>query len=562
VRVKNNPVSKAFTAGLLMMSLLGGQTVHAQKELTENEQWAAIKTFGFKDIDQMMRAECGKSLEKYANCVNALAALYTSDDQFITTAAEMRDYQIKAKKVIFTAGDLQLIERDGDGKVPAKFKNLNSKQLNHALTEDHKKYLQETAQSSVGRLPSMMNFIRQQALKAGEPEAKQAAYYISAFYQNSDAYFNLSLTEQNNERIKGEAQDVTMYGIYLDSKIQNAAIVVGLVEDSPAKKAGLRQGDRIISVNGISTADKSPDDVLSMFGKKSSTLEVRRKGKKLSIKITKAEVKQENVTAHIVQEQGRNYLAIKFDSFMDKNACNKISDVIESNQRRSNLSGIILDLRNNGGGLLDQSVCIASLFLPGDQVVTSVKYLNGNPTDFLTTWDDATMSDYQLNRTNLPLVLLTNAGSASASEVLSGALRDYKRAWIIGDRTFGKGTVMNMVQMPSTPEIMLTQTIAVFHQPDGTTNQLVGILPDFKVNSRPGVPDSDEDSFRNEDLEGKLASAENKTVQSKRIREVVKVNQCLDYKAITAKYNEMYGSATQPDYRMMFATEVLRCSGN
>lgn len=557
---KKGFLSRVLTVGILGMSFLGGQTIHAkQTSQKDKDPWAVIKNFGFKEMDSMMIMDCYKNPEKYVDCVVAAGSLI---DASITTQAEINDYQIKIKKILFTSGSLILAEvEDDSGTIPDRHKNLKDKELLRAQINDHRSAIEATVSEAPYILPDLVFFIRDQAKEAGKTEAQITAEFVSAVYQNDDAYFNLVPASFYTDSMSDASQDSTILGISFVPRIK-IPVIHSVVKNSAAAAAGLRQGDRVLSFNGISAEGMSGEQVTEVLRKnKTVTLEVRRKEQKISLSITRANVHVPNVTSNLIGDQGKTYLSIKFLSFMEQNGCKSISDAIQSAQRKAKIDGIILDLRENGGGLLPQAVCIASLFLPENKVVTVVKPLNGSQSEALLTYDNRTMKSLELARTDLPLVVLVNGHSASASEVLTGALRDYKRIWLVGDRTYGKGSVMSVGPFAPNPDLYLVQTTAIFYQPDGTTNQMVGITPDFQVRSGPFATEQDDAVLRNEDrLVGKLPPAANKIVQTKRIREIVKVNQCLNHKALLAKYNSKFGTQDEPDYQLMFATEVLRCN--
>jgi carboxyl-terminal processing protease len=177
---------------------------------------------------------------------------------------------------------------------------------------------------------------------------------------------------------------------------------------------------------------------------------------------------------------GKDILYVRVTSF-DKKV---VEDVMKAiNKKKAMIKGIVLDLRNNPGGLLDQAVGLVDLFVDEGQIV-SQKGRNKS--------DDQVYSAKKSNTvTNVPLVVLVNGGSASASEIVSGALQDHKRGVILGENTFGKGSVQ--VVLPITQKEAIKLTIARYYLPSGRTIQAVGVKPDIEV--QPGEVKKQEDGF-------------------------------------------------------------------
>jgi carboxyl-terminal processing protease len=152
-------------------------------------------------------------------------------------------------------------------------------------------------------------------------------------------------------------------------------------------------------------------------------------------------------------------------------ADHQLHDAIREERKRGPIKGLILDLRNNPGGLLDQAVHVADTFLSEGTIVSIKGRIESNNRDFKAT--------AQATDVKAPLVVLVNAGSASASEIVAGALRDHKRGLLLGERTFGKGSVQNVIPLADGSGLKLT--IALYHTPDGTSIQAEGVEPDIKL---------------------------------------------------------------------------------
>jgi len=250
----------------------------------------------------------------------------------------------------------------------------------------------------------------------------------------------------------------------------NALTVIAPIEGTPADKAGVKAGDIILKINDKSTLSMTIDDAVSLMRGTPKTpidITIVRKGTADPIKfhIIRDIITVESVYTRTISG---NILYIRVTSF-DKKVAADVKKAIKKHASKS--KGIILDLRNNPGGLLDQAVELTDLFV-NEGVIVSQKGRNKADDVTYSATKSATICD-------LPLVVLVNEGSASASEIVSGALQDLKRAVIVGEKTFGKGSVQ--VVMPITETEGIKLTVARYYLPSGRTIQAVGVAPDIEV---------------------------------------------------------------------------------
>lgn len=273
-------------------------------------------------------------------------------------------------------------------------------------------------------------------------------------------------------------------------------LVVSPIDETPAARAGIRSGDIITKINGITTDDQSLDaSVKLMRGEPNTQIEltVARKGinKPLTFKLTRAIIKVQSVKMKKLTG-GIGY--IRISQFQERTGADLVAKVNELAKDQS-LKGLVLDLRNDPGGVLQAAIAVAGAFLPDESDIVSTK---GRTKDSNYTYR-VTPEDYFLSEDNpdvlkhltpqakkVPLVVLINSASASASEIVAGALQDYHRATLLGNRSFGKGSVQTILPMRTGEKIVgVKLTTARYYTPSGRSIQAKGIEPDFYIDDTP-----------------------------------------------------------------------------
>ena len=253
--------------------------------------------------------------------------------------------------------------------------------------------------------------------------------------------------------------------------------MVSPIEDTPADKAGLKAGDVILSVDGQLTHDMSTQEAVSKIrGPKGTSVELLILHKEAkaptTVKIVRDAIPLISVKSRFLDEDG--YLWVRLTRFNDRTT-QELLDALRDQAKKSSIKGIVLDLRNNPGGLFKQSVTVADVFLKRGTIVS----MRGRGGVVLETHEAKNIpSDI-----TCPLVVLVNQGSASASEIVAGALQDHNRAVIIGERTFGKGSVQKIEPLGDGTAIKMT--IARYYTPNGRSIQAEGIKPDLEVAFEP-----------------------------------------------------------------------------
>ena len=265
--------------------------------------------------------------------------------------------------------------------------------------------------------------------------------------------------------------------------------VVSPIEGSPAFRAGIKTNDLITKIDDTAVKGLSLNDAVKrMRGEPNTkvTLTIFRKDENRSfpVNITREEIKTQSVKGKVVEP---GYAWIRLSQFQERTVDDFVRKVEEVYKQEPNLKGLVLDLRNDPGGLLDAAVAISAAFLPENVTVVST---NGQLADSKATYKAS--PDYYQRRgggdplkrlpaalKTVPLVVLVNEGSASASEIVAGALQDHKRATIMGSQTFGKGSVQTV--RPLGPDTGIKLTTARYYTPSGKSIQAKGIVPDVMI---------------------------------------------------------------------------------
>ena len=265
--------------------------------------------------------------------------------------------------------------------------------------------------------------------------------------------------------------------------------IVSPIEGSPAFRAGLKTNDLITKIDETAVKGLALNDAVKrMRGEPSTkvTLTIFRKdeNRTFPVTITREEIKTQSVKGKVIEP---GYAWIRLSQFQERTVDDFVRKVEEVYKQEPNLKGLVLDLRNDPGGLLDAAVAISAAFLPENVTVVST---NGQLADSKATYKAA--PDYYQRRgggdplkrlpaslKSVPLVVLVNEGSASASEIVAGALQDHKRATIMGSQTFGKGSVQTV--RPLGPDTGIKLTTARYYTPSGKSIQAKGIVPDVMI---------------------------------------------------------------------------------
>ena len=302
-------------------------------------------------------------------------------------------------------------------------------------------------------------------------QSKSMDSAINGLLQSLDPY-SAYMTPESFEGMQTETSG-EFGGLGIEVGMEAGVVkVISPIDNTPASKAGLKAGDYIVKINNTQVQGKSLMEAVELMrGLVGSSIEitVRRRGvkKALIFNITREVIQVQSVKSELIDN---NIGYIRLTSF-NENSSEQIKEKINKLNKNKDLKGYILDLRNNPGGLLSQAIKISDFFLENGEIVsTRSRQASENRKWF------AKKGDLTNGKT---LIILINYGSASASEIVAGALKDHKRAIILGENSYGKGSVQSIIPLKNRGAIRLT--IAKYYLPSGKSISEVGVTPDIEV---------------------------------------------------------------------------------
>ena len=295
---------------------------------------------------------------------------------------------------------------------------------------------------------------------------------INGLLQSLDpysAYMSPKILDQMQTETSGE-----FGGLGIEVSMEAGVVkVISPIDDTPASKAGLKAGDYIVKINNIQVQGKSLAEAVDLMrGPVGSGIEltVRRRGEKkaLTFNIVREIIEIQSVKSEILEN---NIGYVRLTSF-NENSSNQIKKQVEKLKKNESINAFILDLRNNPGGLLSQAITISDFFLDNGEIVSTKSRKKSENRKWFAKKGDITDGK--------TLLVLINYGSASASEIVAGALKDHKRAIIVGENSYGKGSVQSIIPLKNKGAIRLT--VAKYYLPSGKSISEVGVRPDIEIN--------------------------------------------------------------------------------
>ena len=302
---------------------------------------------------------------------------------------------------------------------------------------------------------------------------------INGLLQSLDPYSGYMSPEIFNEMQTETSGEFGGLGIEVTME-SGVVKVISPIDDTPASKAGIKAGDYIVKINDTQVQGKSLSEAVELMrGPVGSSIEltIRRRGEKkaLTFNVTREIIQIKSVKAELLE---KNIGYIRLTSF-NENSAGQIKKEINKFEKNKNLKSYILDLRNNPGGLLSQAIKISDFFLDNGEIVSTKSRQQSENRKWFAKKGDLTKGK--------TILVLINYGSASESEIVAGALKDHKRAILIGENSYGKGSVQSIIPLKNKGAIRLT--VAKYYLPSGKSISEVGVSPDIEI-------DEESDDFK------------------------------------------------------------------
>jgi carboxyl-terminal processing protease len=390
---------------------------------------------------------------------------------------------------------------------------------------------------------------------------------ISGMLSNLDphsAYLDADAFKDLQDTTKGE-----FGGLGLEVGMEDGFVsVISPIEDTPAWRGGVKAGDLIIKLDDVSVKSMSfSDAVKKMRGapKTDITLTIARKGesKPVVLRLTREVIKVQSIKSKLI-EPGYGY--IRITQFQEETASDLVKALNRLYKDKENngapLRGLVLDLRNDPGGLLNAAIGVVAAFVPAGSLVVSTdgrmddakrKY-TASPDDYLRGGKGDFIKQLPEGARNVPMVVVINGGSASASEIVAGALQDQKRALILGTQSFGKGSVQTVLPLSEKTGIKLTT--ARYYTPSGGSIQAKGITPDVLVEATPGGQSPE--LLREADLEHHLNNDKDQTSSKDTEKRSAKKSKPTKAEPDDDELDKPIAFASKDDYQMNQAVNLLK----
>lgn len=302
-----------------------------------------------------------------------------------------------------------------------------------------------------------------------DEDKMEAGVYRGFMSGLDDPYSTYYTKEEYDQLTEEDSGEYVGIGITVMKDTTTGYVTIEQVQkDAPAYKAGIQQEDILMAVDGTDTSTLSLQETVNLIKKgekKEVLLSIARGTENFEVTVEKSSVQIESVT-YEMKEGNIGYIAV---SQFIENTATQFNDAIDSLEKQG-MKRLIIDLRDNGGGLLDICIDMVSRIIPEDQLIVYTENKNGKKTEYKSN------SEKELE---IPIVVLVNGNSASASEIMTGCLKDYKAATIVGAKTYGKGVVQNIIRLGDGSAVKLT--VSKYYTPNGNDIHEVGIEPDITV---------------------------------------------------------------------------------
>jgi carboxyl-terminal processing protease len=545
------PTPRLLAALLLQLAL--ARPAQAARELVSYWKDTGLT---FADVEQNFTDKaCYHDAGRFMGCVGAINTLVAGENLAFTNAAE-RAKDAFYGKVVQDFGEVKLVAVDKD-KIPTLGYRVQIERIKEARKAWAAIYRDRTRPVPFGKVVDW--FKANLLAKLGDTQASVSASALNAYLNASiDPHTSIVPRQYMEDEQQDAGEHFSGIGARL-SKIE-VGVAVEVLEGSPAEKAGVLTGDVVVGVDDYDARGKPLDEVVRRIRGPEGTdvvLSVVRDGAPVKVTVKRGKIDVPNVEWKLLADGATGY--VKLSSFMDLGSCDAVEGALRA-LREKDAKGLVLDLRSNGGGRVDVALCVAGLFLPPDQPIYEMRRLDPRTGRGSTKGEGYEVTEPRRLRTELPLVVLVNPYSASASEILSGAFQDHGRAVILGERTFGKGSAQSIQPSPLREGIVVWRTTQRFYLPSGRSTQGAGVTPDLTVHRKLKPTEDDLVAFREEDLYANPLPEEGPAWKQPRPAYVAGISSCLATgKKAESAYQAKASSPVPPDLQLLTAQEALGC---
>lgn len=552
--VKHNKVSKVLklsTMGLAIFSTYALANPLQRADWTANDYWEHTQlSFNSLVGDLISDSQCKVSIKKLVACVavvNKMHQIQNPESKEIITVdlsngielinTESTDFNLKQYLIALKS---ELSATVDPSTMPYLRSNISQRMLNFTRS-----YLTSTNDS----------YTAAQLYNTYQTVAVDPHSYIAPQLQTADS---------SKPAVKSKGLGIGLETILV--KNVEKVLVTDVFENSPAQKSGLLIGDVILAINEVDTFKSMINEIRNSDV---LALSVLRDKNVINLDVEKGYYSVENVVSTTIKKAEGTYGYIKLRSFMDSTACKKIKSVVKDFKKADDFKGLVLDLRNNGGGLVTQATCIMEVFLEPGAVKWMTREIGAS--EFV--YQRLSYRWAQSYLQNFHSAILINGYSASASEALSMYLQDYEKAFIVGERSFGKGSMQSVYQTKNpnfgshARGIVEASTAALYYGPKGMSPQVDGVTPDIEVypkvdqdQATPYMREGDQYAFPILDREVDKSVL----VEDRRVENVERVQTCLGHTDRIEKHVEKLVGAKRKafDLQLASAIEVLRCAND
>jgi len=526
---------------------------------------------------------CYTNEDTFVGCMQAINSIFLNTDNSLALANEATSALPQMKEVVKEVEGLSLRKLDKKYKPDSKKSNYELAVEDDLLSKRTIKAWKVLFAKTKNDQLSMERLLNEAfAQKISKYKGQTLAIAVNEFLNSAvDPHTNIHSKKGMQEMMNRKEESFSGVGmqLYFD---KDQKIVLLPIEGSPALAAGVRKKDILTHIDG-KPASTNYDDFLKysnlLKGEANSkvTITVLRKGQSINLTITRGQISLKVLEGKILTNSKTNQKLgyIRLLSFMQVDLCRDFVTLAKTLHSQG-AESLILDVRNNGGGDLREVVCMASTFIDANQKLLQFRdpytnvisgQISNTPVEVKTKDGFIPQAAELYNLYNRkPLVIMQNAHSASASELLPGAIQAHGRVVTVGERSFGKGTMQEVgmpaeaVGLDNIEGILLAMTVARFHFADGSTNQLKGILPDFEVFSKPNATDEDKYAKREADLYTNAISAGIKRPPGIPSAVKTSISTCMAANSnIAAEYAQDEESALGGDYQLTNAKAVASC---